>query len=140
MRCPLCGYEFAAEQLTCHDTCPLNGSCLVVCCPHCGYALANPERSRITHWLARLFHREAADPAPATPAGSVPLLSLRPGEGGAVTTIVGDAERCAELSQYGLTPGTPVQLRQRRPVPIVAVGETELALDLPVAAAIYVAR
>jgi Fe2+ transport system protein FeoA len=37
--------------------------------------------------------------------------------------------RASRLTAFGLTPGTPVSILQRRPVPVVRIGETELALS-----------
>ena len=42
------------------------------------------------------------------------------------------------LSLFGLFPGAPIRLRQTRPVPVISLGETELALDRTVAANIQV--
>jgi Fe2+ transport system protein FeoA len=136
----MCGYEFDAQQLACHSNCPLGDGCLVICCPRCGYGMVNPARSTLSQWARRLLARRAR-PAPPSDAPGVPLLSLEPGQGGQVVAMDGDSpERLHHLSQYGLTPGTPIRLRQKRPVPIVQVGETDLALDAPIAATIYVER
>jgi Fe2+ transport system protein FeoA len=78
----------------------------------------------------------------------VGLLDLKPGESGHISDTEMYSTEAAEteaqsatracLSQFGLLPGTPVRLTQNRPVPIVEVGQTELALDYLVAAAIRV--
>jgi DtxR family Mn-dependent transcriptional regulator len=67
-------------------------------------------------------------------------LNLAPGQSATVVAITSaDPDRARQLSQYGLTAGTPIRLLQKRPVPIVQVGETDLAVDTPIAAEIYVA-
>jgi Fe2+ transport system protein FeoA len=50
----------------------------------------------------------------------------------------GDGDLWLQLSQYGLLPGTPICLTRKYPVPIVRVGQTDLALDRAIAARIYV--
>ena len=52
--------------------------------------------------------------------------------------VTGDADTLLQLSQYGLLPGTPIRLARKYPVPIVQLGQTDLALDRAVAARIYV--
>ena len=46
--------------------------------------------------------------------------------------------RMARLSAFGLVPGTTVMVRQRRPVPVIAVGQTELAVNEEILAQIWV--
>lgn len=41
----------------------------------------------------------------------------------------GRARLLARLSAFGLVPGTHVEVVQRRPVPVLRVGETELAVS-----------
>lgn len=50
------------------------------------------------------------------------------------------ADRLSRLSIYGLTPGGRVTVVQRRPAPIVRVGETELALSEDILEQIWVRR
>ena len=71
--------------------------------------------------------------------GAIPLSNLRPGEEGEVAFIVTDRRRRLErLSSLGIVAGTVLKLVQKHPVPIVTVGHSELALDLPIARQIYV--
>ncbi len=137
MRCAMCGYQFDPTALGCHTSCPLSSGCAVVCCPRCGYSTVNPARSRLGEWTARLFgsRREASTAA----SGCIPLLQLRPGQEARVVSLGDDdSSEALHLSLFGLFPGAPIRLRQTRPVPIVSLGETELALDRVVAAAIQV--
>lgn len=156
MRCAMCGYEFEQSELICHSACPLGAHCMVVCCPRCGYSTVDPARSSLTRRLFHLFqvrngefemqNKGESDSIPHSIPYSIRLLDLKPGQSGHIADA-GDGEgekavrngaALAHLSQYGLLPGTPVLLTQKRPVPIVRVGQTELALDHSVAAEIYV--
>ncbi len=142
MRCAMCGYEFAQSELTCHAACPLGVHCMVVCCPRCGYSTVDPARSGLTRRVMRLFRRGKGSTGSAPVQRTVSLLDLKPGQGGYISEIGegagGETGLFAHLSQYGLLPGTPVRLAQKRPVPIVQIGETDLALDQAVAAEISV--
>jgi Fe2+ transport system protein FeoA len=104
--------------------------------------MVDPARSRLSRWMQRLLHPGGV-PGPApTPGGpGVPLLALEPGQEGQVLSMDDDrSERLEHLGQFGLTPGATIRLVQKRPVPVVQVGCTDLALDLPVAQAIYIDR
>lgn len=46
--------------------------------------------------------------------------------------------RASRLTAFGLTPGTVVRLTQRTPVPVVRIGETELALSEEICGQIHV--
>ena len=141
MRCAMCGYEFDAAGLACHTSCPLGAQCMVVCCPHCGYSTVNPARSRLLTWVERWVKRPAPRSEPRAAEGRISLLDLAPGQEGRVVAL-GDSEpgQLMHLSDYGLMLGAPVRLCQRRPTPIIQVGETELALDAVLARDVYVER
>jgi Fe2+ transport system protein FeoA len=111
---------------------------MVICCPHCGYSTVDPSRAKITRHLLNFLERKNRYPAPPNHSGTVRLLDLKPGQGGHVHDMGAESSTLAHLSYYGLLPGTPVSLVQRRPVPIVKVGQTDLALELSVAADILV--
>jgi Fe2+ transport system protein FeoA len=104
--------------------------------------MVDPARSRLSRWMQRLLHPgDAPGPAPTPGGPGVPLLALEPGQEGQVLALdEAWSARWEHLSQFGLTPGMTIRLMQKRPVPIVQVGGTELALDLPVAQAIYITR
>lgn len=68
-----------------------------------------------------------------------PLTQLRVGQRGHVTAIDSThAGRLANLSTFGLIPGTSITLTQRHFAYVVMVGETEVALDKEVAQEIMV--
>ncbi len=48
------------------------------------------------------------------------------------------ANRKAHLQAYGIIPGNTLRVQQKRPVTIVQVEHTEIALEAELAAAIYV--
>jgi Fe2+ transport system protein FeoA len=137
MRCAMCGFEFERLDLTCHSACPLASACSVVCCPRCGYSTVDPRRTSIASRVMGLFNRRADAPAQHH-EGAVRLLDLPAGACGHVADVEGDPARLVQLSQYGLLPGTPITLARKRPVPIVRIGQTDLALDRAVAAEVYV--
>jgi DtxR family Mn-dependent transcriptional regulator len=69
------------------------------------------------------------------------LEKLPLGERGLVTYITpGERPRLHRLAGLGLVPGATLRLLQRRPSLVVEIGETTLALDERVAAAIFVRR
>ena len=137
MRCAMCGFEFEHTDLTCHSACPLASTCSVVCCPRCGYSTVDPRRTGLASRVMGLFNHRAEASAPQ-PGGAVHLLDLPAGTCGHVADIEGDQAHLLQLSQYGLLPGTPITIARKRPVPIVRIGHTDLALDRSVAAHVYV--
>ncbi len=71
----------------------------------------------------------------------VPLTSLQPGERGRILFITPRShERLHRLASLGVTPGTVVELHQRRPAFCFRFAGTELAVEEDVAADIHVAR
>lgn len=80
-------------------------------------------------------------PDPLDPVAILPLARVEPGS---VVRVVHLAcripERLSKLSGFGLVPGATLEVRQRRPAWVVAIGETTLALDADIAAEIYVSR
>lgn len=44
IQCALCGFEYEPVP-SCPASCPLNGACHFVCCPHCGYQNIDPSQS-----------------------------------------------------------------------------------------------
>ena len=139
MRCDMCGYEFDATGLACHTSCPLGSQCMVICCPHCGYSTVNPARSRLLTWVERWIKRPTPSAPPPRATDRLSLLDLAPGQEGRVVALgESEPEQMMHLSDYGLMLGAPVRLCQRRPTPIIQVGETELALDAVLARDVYV--
>jgi DtxR family Mn-dependent transcriptional regulator len=71
----------------------------------------------------------------------VPLTALAPGERGRVIYITPRSHhRMHRLSSLGLTPGTVVEVHQRRPVYCIRFEETELAVERDVAEDVHVCR
>jgi Fe2+ transport system protein FeoA len=133
IHCPLCSFEFLPVGDACHTGCPLSGHCHMICCPNCGYQMVDATRSRLASWLRRLWPQaEQARTRPASASHAVLPLSQAPMR---VDLVVLSMEGLAphlqaRFSVLGLLPGARVQLLQRRPAPIVRVGETELAIGL----------
>ena len=132
IRCGLCGHRFEAGELTCHSGCPLGAHCNLICCPKCGYQVVDASRTRIGGLLGRLLGREPGGPAPS-PAperrGTIPLSHVLPGREVEIVALRGmTAPRAARLGAFGVVPGSRIEVVQRRPAPVVRIGETEFAL------------
>jgi len=70
---------------------------------------------------------------------AVPLSELKPGQEGRVAYVgTDDGRRLEQLSSLGIVPDAVLRLLQKRPAPVVQIGETEVALDFAVARQIYV--
>jgi DtxR family Mn-dependent transcriptional regulator len=69
----------------------------------------------------------------------MPMKDLEPGNRARITFISPrDHGRMDRLSTLGIVPGTDIVLHQKKPAFVIRAGETELALDLDIAAEIYV--
>lgn len=69
----------------------------------------------------------------------MPMKDLEPGSRAVITFIVPkDHSRMDRLSTLGIVPGTEIRLHQKKPAFVIRAGETELALDMDIAAEIYV--
>ena len=133
VQCPLCSFEFLPVGDACHIGCPLAGHCHMICCPNCGYQMVDATRSRLAGWLRKMWPQAAPPDRTGGAAHPLPLvLSQAPlRETLVVQSLDGLAPQIqARFSVLGLLPGAQVQLLQRRPAPIVRVGETELAIGL----------
>jgi len=146
IHCGLCGHRFDASALACHTGCPLGAHCNLICCPNCGYQVVDTAQTRIGGWLSRLSRaaRTAADnppePGPQVPRQTIPLSHVLPGREVEVVALREMAgPRISRLGAFGLVPGSRVQVVQRRPAPVVRIGETELALSLDILEHIEVA-
>lgn len=132
VRCRLCGHEFDPAALACHAGCPLGPRCSLVCCPNCGYQVVDESRTLVARVLGRLMRTgdERNDPTPRPQAGSVPLTHVPDQTDVEIASLRAmPASRSARLSAFGLSPGSRVRVVQRRPVPIIRIGETELAVS-----------
>ena len=132
MRCPLCGFEFAPAGLSCHSACPLGSRCNLACCPNCGYEMPDESGSRVARWLRarRAPRRSVAAARARRRADAVPMTHVGLGVDVRIRSL--DAmptSRRARLGAFGAAPGGSVRLVQRRPVPVIRIGETDLALS-----------
>jgi Fe2+ transport system protein FeoA len=121
--CPLCGNRFEPAALACHSACPLGSRCTLACCPNCGYEMPDASRSRVARWL-----RPGRRSGTRSPKG-VPLTHVGAGVDVRIRSLDAmPAGRRARIEAFGIAPGGTVRLVQRRPVPVVRVGETDLAV------------
>ena len=133
-QCPLCGFAFEfdpARNTGGCSACPLGKGCGLVLCPNCRYEF--PEESQVVSWFSRLFKKakkSATAPLWEDAPGEIPLSELGSGKVGEVIAIETERKSRAErLSAMGLTPGSRVLVKQRFPSIVIAIGETEIALD-----------
>ncbi len=129
--CPLCAFEYVPGGDSCREKgCPIAlGGCATRHCPRCGYTMPDEERSVAARFVRRLF-RPRPRPAAET------LADLPAGAQGVVESIGGDPGLQARLTAQGLAPGIAVHVVQRVPTYVVEVGETMIALESRVAAAV----
>lgn len=134
MQCPLCSFEFEPRS-GCSTSCPFGSGCNLVCCPNCGYQGVDPERSRLAGWVQRAISRfTGPKPVHATgPAGDGGRIALSRLDLGIDATVVDlsamSPARALRLGAFGLSTGAHVRLVQRRPVPVLRIGETDLGLE-----------
>jgi Fe2+ transport system protein FeoA len=95
--------------------------------------MPDEERSAAARLVRRLFR-----PRPRPAAGT--LAELPAGASGVVARIEGDPALQARLTAQGLAPGVAVHVVQRVPTFVVEVGETTIALEHRVAAAVTLQR
>lgn len=146
MRCRLCGYEFDATALACHGECPMGSRCGLICCPNCGYQVVDESKSRLANLLRRVWppSGEVKHPRQQARRGRagepvVPLTHIPVGMEVEVRSLEDmPPNRLARLSAFGLVPGGRVQVLQRRPAPVIRIGETELALSEEILEQIWV--
>jgi len=69
----------------------------------------------------------------------MPMKELDPGAKARIVFIAPkDHSRMDRLSTLGIVPGTEITLHQKKPAFVIRAGETELAIDVEIAAEIYV--
>lgn len=146
MRCGLCGHRFDAAALACHTGCPLGAHCNLICCPSCGYQVVDASQTRVGGWLARVLrHSRPERETPTEPARlatrqTIPLSHVLPGREVEIVALREMAgPRISRLGAFGVVPGSRIEVVQRRPAPVVRVGETEIALGLEILERIEVA-
>ncbi len=131
--CPLCGLEYVPGGTTCREKgCPVAfGGCATRHCPRCGYTMPDEERSTAAR-LVRLLFRPRARPS----AGC--LSELPAGAVAVIVRIEGDPALQARLTAQGLAPGVELHVVQRTPTHVIEIGQTTVAVERRVAAAILV--
>lgn len=142
MICRLCGYEFDTTAMACHAGCPMDSRCNLICCPNCGYQVVDESKSRIANLLRRLWPspRQSNERVKQNRESSVvPLTHVPTGKVVQVCRLTDmPSRRLTRLSAFGLVPGSQVEVLQRRPAPVVRVGETELALSEEILGQVWV--
>jgi len=136
VRCGLCGHRFDPSALACHAECPLGAHCTLICCPNCGYQVVDAGRTFLGRLLARVL-RTKPEPAPGPvrlrepgePRETIPLSHVLPGREVEIVSLRDlPGPRASRLAAFGIVPGSRVEVLQRRPTPVIRVGETEIAL------------
>ena len=146
MLCQLCGYEFNATNMACHTECPMGTRCNLICCPNCGYQVVDESKSLLAKLLHRLWPSSDAAENPRRWRGSkqagkraVPLTHIPVGREVEIEGFADmQASRLTQLSLFGLTPGSLIEVLQRHPSPVIRIGETELALAKEIMEQIWV--
>lgn len=140
--CPLCGHAFDPSANPGCASCPLNSGCRIVCCPNCGHSTVDPRESRLARWAAAAMVRLglAGGAAELTlEVGPRPLTAMRaPCRVRVVGVARESGERADRLRAYGLAAGATIELLQQRPVTVIRVEQTELALEAEIAARVLV--
>lgn len=137
MHCPLCGYEFDETAMSCHSSCAFNQGCGIICCPNCGYQVADEGKSRLAAALRRMLVRKKATEIPLLPVR--PLSTLQPGQSGRVVSINSDNHtRVERLHVLGVVANALVTLEQKRPTFVLRVDFTELSIEREIADTILV--
>jgi Fe2+ transport system protein FeoA len=141
MRCGLCGHRFDAASLACHSACPLGAHCNLICCPNCGFQVVDATKTRLGGWLSRVVParrsegetRPSGPPARPVPRETIPLSHVLPGREVQIVALREmSGPRISRLGAFGLVPGSRIEVVQRRPAPVVRVGETEIALSVEI--------
>jgi Fe2+ transport system protein FeoA len=138
--CPLCGHSFDPSASPGCASCPLHSGCRIICCPSCGHSTVDPGASRMARWAAAALGRlgRAADRV-ATQPGPHPLsATAAPCRVRVVELLRDNGDRGGRLRAYGLAPGTIIEVIQQRPVTVICVEHTELAIEAEIAACLLV--
>lgn len=126
--------------MACHSACPLGAHCNLICCPNCGYQVVDAAKTRLGGWLSRALgprerggRRPAESPVAAPIRETIPLSHVLPGREVRIVALREmSGPRVSRLGAFGLVPGSSIEVVQRRPAPVVRVGETELALSVEI--------
>ena len=119
--------------------------CQLICCPNCGYQVVDENKSRLARFLRWMWpvRRRNGRRAPRTRSGATQRLVCLADVHLGVAVEVDQFDRMppgrlARLSAFGLVPGSQVRLLQRRPAPVIRIGETDLALSAEIISQIWV--
>ncbi|BAS26594.1 hypothetical protein LIP_0737 [Limnochorda pilosa] len=143
VQCSICGLRFDPDQeVSACQVCPLGGlirRCGLVRCPNCGFEQPAPWGGR-----ARARRRQRGQGPLAAGEGAwaapVHLSDLAEGERARVLKVEARDAALRKLLAMGVLPGVEVTVVQRRPVLVVQVGYTTLALDGELARSVAVLR
>jgi Fe2+ transport system protein FeoA len=129
LTCPFCGHEFDAGENAACQTCPMHRGCSLVCCPACGYQMADARRSLVGRLAGSIFHpkhhrrkreRHGLTLSDVPPGRRAKVVGFRDGI---------PYTRRAHLQAYGLVPNDWVVVLQHSPVTVIQIDQTELALE-----------
>ena len=137
LTCAVCGFEFDPTENNGCESCPIHSGCATACCPNCGTTNINPSASRLARWVERLF--SPAKPAPAGPNIGLSLDQIPSGNTVRVTGFreIGP-EQGRHLQAYGVLPGRELKVLSQKPLTVLQIEQTELALETIVARAVLV--
>jgi hypothetical protein len=54
LTCPMCGRTYNPQANPACPSCPINKSCSLACCPHCGYETVDPQHSSMVYLLRKI--------------------------------------------------------------------------------------
>lgn len=137
MTCSMCGHVYDPAGAQACAACPLHTGCAMTCCPACGYTAVDPNRSALARWFAGIFGGHTTAGRTGTqgtewdgPRPDRLLAELSPGDEARVVDFEGAAaDRRGQLQAYGLVPGRRLRVVQQRPVTVLLVDHTELAIE-----------
>lgn len=143
MSCSLCGHRFgvAAAGSLC-ASCPVNQGCTIVCCPQCGHGNVDVAQSRLAGLFLSARRRwfDARRKRSGRPDWSVTIADLAPGRAAIVTEFLPDIDAAARehLTAYGMTRGAMLRVLRHKPVTVVQVDRSELAMEREIARSVAV--
>ncbi|MDO8493880.1 MAG: hypothetical protein Q7S68_00890 [Deltaproteobacteria bacterium] len=59
--CSLCGWQFPKAKAACHG-CILSKGCGLIKCPNCGYEFAAETESKVLKWFSKIFNKSVPLP------------------------------------------------------------------------------
>ncbi len=135
--CGLCGTSFdPAVHVGC-ASCPMGGHCTLSCCPNCGYTTIDVDRSASARFVGRLLGAPRRAVKKAAPES---VLAVHPGDSAEVAGFAPEMPpaQVALLRTYGVDVGRSIKVVQHRPMTVLEVDQTEVALESELASLIMV--